>query len=281
MTTKKGFTIVEIMLSLVFISILLIAIASVTIQVNNIYQKGLTLRTINSVGQEIIDEFARATNNAPAKKIECLSGTDTKYNCVYHQESAIINVNGAPTKVPVHGAFCTGRYSYVWNTGYAINKDNKYSSSNNKANLEYHKKDGAVITKSDFRMLRVRDDEKELCAKYNPDSRTYTVETGDNNDPLEMFENSDDHAVFYDLTIFKPVQHHLTLHTFYSGTFILGTVDGDVDITAIGDYCTNTSQPDNLATDFNYCMINKFNFATRAAGDLTNAEKAEYQKENI
>ncbi len=61
---------------------------------------------------------------------------------------------------------------------------------------------------------------------------------------------------------------------FFSGTFILATNNGDVNIVRTGDYCdphsTNTDgatgSPLNLGSGFNYCGINKFNFAARTAG---------------
>ena len=65
-----------------------------------------------------------------------------------------------------------------------------------------------------------------------------------------------------------------------SGTFILATLRGDIDIMRSGDYCSlgtqfedkngnmvgDTSSLNNLGSEFNYCAINKFNFAARTAG---------------
>ena len=60
-----------------------------------------------------------------------------------------------------------------------------------------------------------------------------------------------------------------------SGTFILGTERGNINIERSGDYCdvnhldqdqeTTTALLD-LGSEFTYCSINKFNFAARTAG---------------
>ena len=88
--------------------------------------------------------------------------------------------------------------------------------------------------------------------------------------PADLLADSDDSLAIYDLTIFRPVTHNLTFQSFYSGTFILATVPGGVDITGSGNYCKDA--PDGLSTDFAYCAINKFNFAARARGELTTDE---------
>ena len=51
---KKGFTIIEFSISLIFISIILVAVCMLTIQISQIYQKGLVIRAINSTGREIM-----------------------------------------------------------------------------------------------------------------------------------------------------------------------------------------------------------------------------------
>lgn len=61
-------------------------------------------------------------------------------------------------------------------------------------------------------------------------------------------------------------------------SFILATMRGGVDIMRSGDYCSPhmideiTGESDDsgniltLGAEFNYCAINKFNFAARTAG---------------
>ena len=64
-STKKGFTLVELSIALAFIGALLISIAVILINILAIYQKGLTLKSVDSVGRGLIDELSSAINTAP------------------------------------------------------------------------------------------------------------------------------------------------------------------------------------------------------------------------
>ena len=67
---KKGFTMVELSLALIFISIILITIAWLTMHVTTIYQKGLAMKAVNSTAKELIDDFSRAIAASPAFTVE-------------------------------------------------------------------------------------------------------------------------------------------------------------------------------------------------------------------
>jgi prepilin-type N-terminal cleavage/methylation domain-containing protein len=99
---KDGFTLIELMLSMSFISLLLLAIAMTTIQVSNIYNRGLTLREVNQAGRSISEELQR--NIAAATPFEVDPAAPlTKY--IVHPEG---------------GRLCIGRYTYAWNFGSAL-----------------------------------------------------------------------------------------------------------------------------------------------------------------
>ncbi|PID32562.1 hypothetical protein CR956_01810 [Candidatus Saccharibacteria bacterium] len=55
----KGFTIVELTLAILFVSILLLAFAVVTIRIGHMYEKGITIKTINQIGRETMDSLRR------------------------------------------------------------------------------------------------------------------------------------------------------------------------------------------------------------------------------
>ena len=44
-SNKNGFTIIEFVLAMAFIGVILVAVCLITIQITNIYQKGLSLRS--------------------------------------------------------------------------------------------------------------------------------------------------------------------------------------------------------------------------------------------
>jgi hypothetical protein len=106
---------------------------------------------------------------------------------------------------------------------------------------------------------------------YYDDNNNYNITNGTPDVNYEMLDNSQNNLAIYDFTVFKPTIHKVTSAAFYSGTFILATLRGGIDINSTGEFCSDP--PDNLDTDFAYCAINKFNFAMRAAGEKTATER--------
>ena len=303
--TRKGFTLIELSIALVFLAILLITIAILTMNIIAIYQKGLSIKAITSTGRELIDDFSRAIAASPSKNTTYLCDTltsdaaktecqnDKAYKFIYQQETANgITISGKVVgALPVRGVFCTGRYSYVWNTGYTF-PTRLYGSNNDTHGTLRYKIEGDNTThtwpnstdhKTTYRLLKIEDQDRALCAAHiNLD--TYGIESKRDynitstplpSEPEELLAPSEDNLAIYDFRMFPPSQHRTTMHSFFSGTFILATIAGGVDITGAGDYCTEA--PAGLSTDFSYCAINKFNFAMRAIGELNDDEKKEKQ----
>lgn len=98
----NGFTLVELMLAMTFISILLVGIAVTTIQISRIYNKGITLREVNQAGRTISDELQRTIASSTPFDADPASPT-SRY---------IVRPGG--------GRLCVGRYTYTWNYGSAI-----------------------------------------------------------------------------------------------------------------------------------------------------------------
>lgn len=283
-TMKRGFTIVEITIAMTFVATLLITIALVVTQMTAIYQKGLALRAVNSTGRELVDEFTRGITSAPAKGVSYLcnsyySGNETARTAceadganllTYHQDTARIN----DMDVPVHGVFCTGRYSYIWNTGYAL----KSSESNHRAELIVN----GTNYGDKFRVMRVNDDDRALCGaymnggsyRYNGNSGSkYSYNISSDDAPIELLSGSESNLTLYDFVPFPAASHDITQHAFYSITFILGTIQGGINIMSTGDYC-KAPATDSLDTEFNFCAVNKFSFAVRATGEMTDADRS-------
>ena len=288
--SKKGFTLVELSLAVAFISVLLLTIGWLTIHITSTYEKGLAMKAINSSAKEIIDDISRAIAASPARTISSLCSEvynpetrpNAYKNCVddnarklsYQQRYANVKIKGENKQVPVNGVFCTGRYSYIWNTAYVLNRDDYETIAQN----------ASFNGNNTFRLLKVSDFSRSLCVQhmvpteYLYDEDTTYVSSGDTvmdkvgntnfvgiRTITDLLDNSENDIAIYDFTIFSPSFHYLTSSGYYSGTFILATLRGGVDINATGDFCTDP--PDNLNTDFAYCAINKFNFSTRAAGE--------------
>ena len=60
-----------------------------------------------------------------------------------------------------------------------------------------------------------------------------------------------------------PATNDLGKASFYSVSFILGTVQGGINVMSSGNFCKAPEEDDS---NFDYCAINKFNFAAQATG---------------
>lgn len=294
--TKSGFTMVELSITMGFIAVLLITIAIVTTNLISIYQKGMTTKAVNSVGRGLIGEFTSAINTAPSVDTTSLC-TSLAPNAVEackrdHANKFIFQANRNADGEQLNGIFCTGYYSYIWNTYYSETAD-----ISSRLQLRYRNLNGEIITtEGTHRLMKIEDKTYRVCSAVMDGSYKSTLGANMTIDitnlanstattPLEnripdpeegMLNSFDTDMTFYEFTIFPISQDAVTLRTYMSGTFILATLRGDVDIMRTGDYCNPrifdesgelvSGDMSTLGSEFNYCAINKFNFAARTAG---------------
>ncbi len=256
--SKSGFTLIEFSIALAVLSILLIIILQISNNTIAIYQKGLATKAVSTAGRDLLDELTRSIASSPTGSLSAICDkTNNAKNC---KENVDIQTKLAYQKVydgqnPLYGMFCTGKYSYFWNSGYALR--------NGKGKrVDY--KGGSTDTNAV--LLRFEDPGHDLCVNHMQNSNNLSVPTFSS--PVELLQNDEDlQVVLYDFTVFTPSQDKIIARVFYSGTFLLGTLSGDIDnITANNDFCrSNTVR--SLASDAAYCSINKFNFAAQALGE--------------
>lgn len=303
---RTGFTIIELSLSLAFISVLSIAVMLIISGAVSAYRRGITLNQINTLGMDLTDEIRATVQNSPSRSIkaDCDSlfsdteeaaacNEDGGYKFVFvKKEAEVEGVTEAGKKIPVWGAFCTGAYSYIWNSGYFWT-DKKVSDSVGRVGLKYTKKENGesavtTHTDSDFKLLKVHDEQRAVCiSALNVDINNeknaikYTEENPKFNssnfvfditpffvldeEPVDVIsKSSESNLVVYDLDVVRPVEDSSQNDIFYSASFILGTVQGGIDVKTDGNYC---AVPNDYANEnFDYCSINKFNFAAQAIG---------------
>ncbi len=303
---KRGFTLIELLFSITFISILALTIVVITMNILADYRRGLTIKQINTTGNDLIDDFRAAIADSSAKSILDLCASvykdqATNQSCQDDYAYSFINLvriadveigddkseNHKVVKdVPVYGAFCSGTYSYIWNSGYFFGEN--YSVNTSKATFKYTDVyDGTEKTATDFRILKVKDPSRTVCVSQKMAHETgavYFKNTSlrrilksdfvvDNNygkiveNPVELLVgvNGKNDLALYEFNISQPAQDPTTRNTFYSGTFILATVTGGINIKASGNYCATPAEYD--IENFDYCAINNFKFAIQASGE--------------
>lgn len=126
----SGFTLVELMLAMTFVSVLLLAIAGIVIQIGGAYSRGNTMKSVNQAGRTIVDDMRRTIS----------AGSPFTLSTSYNQ---------------LAGRLCTGTYSYIWNLGQDFDPSDPSTQHNKYAGTDSSKP---------LRFIRVRDSNGQYCA---------------------------------------------------------------------------------------------------------------------
>jgi Tfp pilus assembly protein PilW len=223
----NGFTLVELMLAMSFISLLLLAIAMTTIQVSNIYTKGITLREVNQAGRAVSDELQRSIASAVPFEINPAS-PNNKY----------ISQTGG-------GRLCTGRYTYAWNFGSALKGGagaplimNRYTAGD----------------PTQVRFVKVNDSGGTLC------NTTPSLPAINRSLATEMLTAGDRDLAIHTFTITKGAESATLGQAMYAISMVIGTNDRAELVT--GD--TSCKPPAEGEGNENYCSVNQFDIIARA-----------------
>lgn len=322
MKTKLGFTLIEVAISMVFIGVLSITVVLLIQNATASYQRGMILNQVNTVGMDLVDEFRVAVQNSTSDPIARMCETYYEQNtaagsnwskCINDNANSFIMVTKKAQveiegknydNMPVFGAFCTGTYTYIWNTGYFDQENTaEYALANMTARKVNGTSPAVLLDASDpnfkregFWLLRIYDAERSVCIKAMEDQigsaggkaknayvplSSYTNGKISNNfyisdemkdvaasrgeDGIELLkkDGTRNDLVLYDLYIAKPALSATRANMFYSGSFILGTTRGGININVSGNNC---KPPADWTSELDYCAINKFNFAVQAGG---------------
>lgn len=330
---RKGFTLIEFSLSVAFIGLLSIAVALIINDTIAAYRRGMILNQINTTGIDLVDDFRAAVQNSSVSSVKNLCGVvygsssgakdeceaDNARNFTSVEKLATVKIRGKDVdNVPVFGAFCTGSYSYIWNSGYFFTDklEAEVLGGVDPASLEYNVAGGGVKTfpedlKKPFRLIKVKDTARAVCISAtlgdtisSDGGQRYTVKNTDNatralasinrNGKASIFSlikrteedaytfheltegdivevlvpGAENNLVLYDLRSTAAVQNVAENGLFYSASFVLGTIQGGIDVTASGNYCVPPKDyADAAYANADYCAINKFNFAVQATGE--------------
>lgn len=285
---------VELSLSIAFLSILSITIVLIITNAVSAYHRGLTLNDVNSVGMDLVNDMRGTIQNSPGTsatslcataytgndgaKEDCLNNRASMFTSIVHHERIKIGNDNDFNMAPIYGAFCTGRYSYIWNSGYAFWTSGVQFENSNVAPRASLSLQG-VEALEDFKLLKVRDESRSICVNAVKDAsengydkeaevnknRPFRLTSSEDNDPPVDLLAAKRNLAIYDLTVPVPADNsHGTL--FYSVSFILGTMQGGINVMAAGDYCATPGGYNSSLENLDYCAINKFNFTAQATG---------------
>ncbi len=301
--TRSGFTLIELMIAIAFVGGLLVTITLVILQIMSLYNKGLTLKEVDSVSRVVIRDMQQSI------------ASSSQFQLTYMQNDA----HGNPTTPTVattlaeaaeHGTdyynndaggrLCTGTYSYIWNTGQAIkgldahidpttgklttnSADATYKAPDNSGSVSYplqivqtHRSDGSIVD-TIVRFMKKRDTAKAMChlpAGETAATTTFDSVAGNAKDFLPVLGSGDNNLMLYKFTITTPDYSQYgrfegsqitALATFYSISLSIGTQMGDENRAGlVSTQDASCKAPkDAHVNDAEYCAVNIVNFVAR------------------
>lgn len=240
---NKGFTLVELLLAMTFISALLLAIAMTIVQIANTYNHGMIIKDVNQTARALTTELDLAVRSSSSFST---APADHQY-----------------VSSPWGGRLCMGQYSYVWNYAKALSSvnpnRNMYSSINMAGNIVH---DG-VNTRSEISFVKILDPAGSYCV---PDGSGNYPNVSPTN-ATELLRSGDHSLGIHAFTIAPPLastKDSLSAQALYQFSFTLGTSD----INALNADQSRCKAPNVAGSDPNYCSVEQFAIVLRAVSGV-------------
>ena len=206
-SNKKGFTIVELMLAMTFVSLLAVGISVAIIQMSDLTTKGNTLRELNTINRAVNDDFKRSFNSSGL-----ISGWGVSTN---HSTSAGDNVYFV--KANNAGAFCSGKFSYLWNNGQHLSTGILTPGAT--VGVRYA---GAGARDTSIRLIRVNDRTRLYCRNL---SSWTSIPRGSGT--VEVFSAGETNMMLFDIDFRKNRESVATGQSIIQISYTLGTARDD------------------------------------------------------
>lgn len=223
---NQGFTLIELTLAIGFVAILLLVVATTTIFIGKIYQKGIALKTISQVGREASSNLQRDIADAHNGVVDYGSLGTPGYS------------SAASFRI------CTGNVSYL------INNATARVNSGHPASIK--DSNGRPIT-----MVRVQDVNRAYCQK-NVSGEYQLREVAADAKYYEIFKDSEVPLAVHNFVYNKYAssqndKYHLHNIVLSVGTDEAGTIaDGKCE------------PPSSQNGNFDNCAVSEFNLIARS-----------------
>jgi type II secretory pathway pseudopilin PulG len=241
-TRRSGFTLVELLLAMTFISMLLLTIALTIIQVANIYNRGMLLKELNQVSRTINDEI----------------------DATMRSSSTFTGASGTYVKQDWGGRMCMGQYSYIWNYGKDVSRQNisrnQYTGPNTAGNSVFDARTGT--TRYEISFVKAPDSGGVYCI---PDSNSRYLGINPVG-AVELMRTGDHSLAIHALSLVSgaATKDVLSGQQTYKISYTLGTTN----VEALNGAQTACLAPGVPNSDFNYCSIQQFTIVTRVVSGV-------------
>jgi type II secretory pathway pseudopilin PulG len=226
---KQGFTIIELMLAMGFVSVLLVAVAMTVIQVSNIYNRGITLKDVNQAGRAISTELQNSITNTSSFSVDT-AAPGSKY-----------------IRQSWGGRLCIGQYSYIWNYGANI-------AAGNPASLNNYSDSSNLI-----RFVRAVDANSRYCTAVAGVYPSVPFA-----DAAELLDKGQHNLAIhsFDISALASAGDTKTGQQLYSIQFLIGTNNQSALTGTLGS--TTCRPPNDVNADPSYCSVNAFSIVARS-----------------
>ncbi len=215
---ERGFTILELMLAMTFLTALLLVIAVSVIQISRLYNKGLVMSSVNDAGRDVSDDIKRTLASS--------TNFDPSVDFVRQSHP------GSGADEYAGGRLCTGSYTYIWNLGTSLNSPvNTYTI-------------GSDLSRQ-IRLAKVMDQGGMLC-------RDQSIQL-DSAQAIDLLSDDDNELSVYSFDI-KLLDTGVSGGAIYRVSFELGTDNPD----SIDTSDASCRAPNDDLSDREYCAINRF-----------------------
>lgn len=246
----NGFTLIELMLSMTFVSVLLLTIAMTVIQMATIYNRGMTLKEVNQSARDIADDLRRSFSASQVFTVNVDGSDSTDY----------IKVNAGAT--PIGGRLCTGTVSYIWNYGRAI--ENPAAIAPEAARVL----NSAGVVQEPVRFVRVSDINKKYCLKSGAVPANRHITAADAQTMTDLLDGGDHKLALHALTVSttNEAQDVSTGQRLYSVTYTIGSgATSAMNLAATPIKCLDPGMANsNLA----YCSVQQFSIVLRVGNTV-------------
>ncbi len=270
---------------MLFIGLLSISVVFVINNAITAYQRGVVLTRVDSTGNYLVDDIRNSIQNATSQ-------TDLGKNISITKTGDIIIDGVKEENIPLYGAFCTGDYTYVWNSGYFFSDDVAFADpeqTTRYAKIKY----GDIIINSDepSKLIKIKDQNRSICKSAlitedgvtsvddNPLNNVFTLTLSEDEESIgiinsiEVLPNdANNDLAIYDLSVTIPAVNASENLSLYAVSFILGTTTGGVNIITSNDSCSTPVGDTNYN---NNCAINKFSFVAKSEAESVDQTEIE------
>lgn len=250
----RGFTLIELMLSMTFISVLLLTIALTIIQMSTIYNQGMTLKEVNQAARDVADDLSRTVRGTGVFNVGTGSADTPDYVAARF---------GGTT--PTGGRLCTGSVSYVWNYAKAV--EDAVDKGVNKGHIAYFTDSAGGAEGAAVNLVRVPDPGGRYCAKNaSGELANRNIAYADRDYAKELLKTGDRtiRLIAFSITSTDSAYDAANGQRLYTVRYRLGTGS----LSAMNTDATQCLPPSEPNANPQYCNVQEFSIVLRAGNTV-------------